>query len=121
LVLALVFFAGIVLGVVATRVVVRSYLQAAIAHPERVQSLIERNLARKLRLDGGQRAELTAILSDARGDLHKLRVQYQPQAAEILRQADGRITKLLTPEQLERYEKLKQENPAIQRAMQGGP
>ena len=121
LVLILVFVAGISVGVVGTRVVVRSYLQTAIAHPERIQALIERNLTRKLRLDGEQRAELAEILTDARGELHSLRVQYQPQAADILRKADDRITKLLTPEQLTRYEELKQQNQTLQRLMQNRP
>jgi len=121
LVLALVFFAGIVLGVVGTRVVIRHFVQQAIVHPERVQALIERNLTRKLRLDGGQQIELESILTDARTDLHALRAQYQPQAADIFRKADARITKLLTPEQLERYEKLKQQNRILTRMMQNNP
>jgi hypothetical protein len=121
LVLTLVFIAGIAVGVLGTRVVVRSYLQAAIAHPERIQVVIERNLTRKLRLDGEQRAELADILTDTRGELHTLRVQYQPQAAEILRKADARIAKLLTPEQLARYEELKKQNQALQRVMQIRP
>jgi len=74
-----------------------------------------------LRLDGEQRAELADILTDTRGELHTLRVQYQPQAAEILRKADARIAKLLTPEQLARYEELKKQNQALQRVMQIRP
>lgn len=121
LVLALVFFAGIVLGVVGTRVVVRHFVQQAIVHPERMQALIQRNLTRQLRLDGEQQVELEAILTDARTGLHALREQYQPQTADIFRKADTRITKLLTPEQLTRYEKLKQQNRILTRVMQNSP
>ena len=121
LVLGLVFFAGIVLGVVGTRVVVRRLVQQAIEHPERVQVLIERNLTRKLRLDGEQALQLETILTDTHTELHALRAQYQPQAADIFRKADARIIKLLTPEQLTRYEKFKAENPMLGRVMQSGP
>jgi hypothetical protein len=121
LVLGLVFFAGIVLGVVGTRVVVRRLVQQAIEHPERVQVLIERNLTRKLRLDGEQALQLETILTDTHTELHALRAQYQPQAADIFRKADAKIIKLLTPEQLTRYEKFKAENPMLGRVMQSGP
>jgi hypothetical protein len=121
LVLGLVFFAGIVLGVVGTRVVVRRLVQQAIEHPERVQVLIERNMTRKLRLDGEQALQLDTILTDTHTDLHALRAEYQPQVSDIFRKADARIIKLLTPEQLMRYEKFKAENPMLGRVMQNGP
>ena len=121
LVLTLVFLAGIALGVVGTRVAIRHYLQTALTHPERLQDRIERTLQRQLRLDGAQSLELTAILTDTRTELRALRVQYQPQAVDILHRADTRITKLLTSDQLARYEKLKAQNPALQRVLQNGP
>ena len=44
LLLALVFLAGAVVGVVGTRAVVRRVVQQAMLHPERVQNLMERRL-----------------------------------------------------------------------------
>ena len=114
LLLALVFFAGVAVGVVGTRVVVRRVMQQAITHPERVQSLMERNLTRRLRLDNEQQVKLHEILTDARGQLSGLRKEFQPQAAAVLRDTDGKITALLTPEQQVRYEKFKERNwPAL--------
>src|ERR1039457_6260036 len=114
LLLALVFFTGLAVGVVGTRVVVRRVVQQAIAHPERVQSLMERNLTRKLRLDSEQQVKLHGILTDARGQLGGLRKEFQPQAAAVLSGADEKITALLTPEQQARYARFKEKNwPAL--------
>jgi hypothetical protein len=114
LLLVLVFFAGLAVGVVGTRVVVRRMVQQAFAHPERMQSVMERNLTRRLRLDDDQQVKLHAILTDARGQLTDLRKQFQPQAAAVLTNADQKINALLTPAQQERYEKFKDRNwPAL--------
>jgi Spy/CpxP family protein refolding chaperone len=121
LLLALFFFAGVVAGVVGTRIVVRRVVQQAIAHPEKMQSLLERNLTRKLRLDDGQQAKLHAILTDSRGQLRALREEFQPQAAAVFRGADEKISALLTPEQAARYEKLKQEERPLLRALRQEP
>lgn len=99
LLLALVFFAGLAVGVVGTRIVVRHVVRQAIMHPERMQSLMERNLTRRLQLDSDQQVKVHAILTDTRGQLSNLRKQFQPQAAKVLHDADQKISALLTPEQ----------------------
>jgi hypothetical protein len=117
LLLALVFLAGLAVGVVGTRVVVRRVLQQAIAHPERVQTFVERDLTRKLRLDNGQQASLHGILTNTRAQLQALRQQYQPQATAAFLGADEKITALLTPEQQARYAKWKGANQPLLRAL----
>ena len=121
LLLALVFFAGVVIGVVATRSVVRHVVRDAILHPEKVQAVMERNLTRRLRLDNEQQAELQQILSDAHGQLKDLRRQSRPQLAEIFSNANGQIIAILTPEQQARFEKLKQENHPLLQMLQQNP
>jgi len=118
LLLALVFFAGIVVGVVGTRTVVRHVVRETIMHPEKMQSVMERNLTRKLQLDNGQQVKLHQILSDAHAQLKDLRREYQPQFFEILSNAGGQITAILTPEQQARFEKLKKENHPLWEVMQ---
>jgi hypothetical protein len=116
LLLVLVFLAGLAVGVVGTRVVVRRVVQQAILHPERVQGVMERNLTRRLRLDADQQIKLHAILTDARGQLGDLRKEFQPQAAQILHDTDQKVSALLTPDQQARYEKFKDRNwPALRR------
>jgi len=121
LLLALVFFAGIVIGVVGTRVVVRHAVQQAVLHPERVQAVIERNLARRLRLDGGQQAKLHEILSEAHGQLKDLRREYQPQVIVVVSNTEQQIDAILTPGQQARFEKLKEENRPLLRAIRQTP
>ncbi len=121
LLLLLVFFAGLAVGVVGTRIAVRRVVQQAINHPERVQSLMERNLTRRLRLDNDQQVKLHAIWTDARGQMAGLRKEFQPQAAEVLRGADQKIAGLLTPEQQARYDKFKDRNWPALRALRAEP
>lgn len=120
LLLALVFFAGIAVGVVGTRVVVRHMVQQAITHPERMQNFMERSLTRRLLLDNEQQVKLHEILSDMRGQLQILRKEFQPQAAAAITNADQKITSLLTPEQQARFEKFKERNWPALRTLQAG-
>ena len=119
--LALVFLAGLAVGVVGTRSATRRVIQQAIAHPERVQATVERDLTRKLRLDAGQQARLHDILTDTRGRLRGLRQEYQPRAAAALIEADEKLTALLTPEQQARYQKFKLENRPLWQSLQKRP
>jgi len=118
---ALVFLAGAVSGVVGTRIVVRHFVGEVIAHPEIVPPRIERNLAFRLRLDSGQRVKLHEIMADTHGRLKDLRQEYRPRAVMILSNANGEITALLTPEQLARFEKWKQENHPLLEALKQNP
>ncbi len=118
LLLALVFLAGAVVGVVGTRAVVRRVVQQAMLHPERAQNFMERRLARQLRLDATQQAKLDDILSGTRGQLKDLRREYGPQFILIVSNANEQITAILTPEQQARFEKLKENNHPLLRAIQ---
>jgi len=118
LLLALVFFAGLIAGVVVTRAVVRRVVQQAILHPERVQAVIERRLTRQLRLDPGQQMKLDGILTDTHGQLKDLRNQYLPQFVLVLSNTDEQITAILTPEQQARFQALLDKNHPLLQALQ---
>jgi hypothetical protein len=118
LLLSLVFFAGLVAGVVGTRVIVRHMVREVILHPDRAQEFMEHNLARKLRLDPGQQIKLHEILTTAHGQLKDLRREYQPQFFEVLSNANGQIVAILTPEQQAVFDKLKSENKPLLQAIQ---
>lgn len=113
LLLALVFVAGIAVGVIGTRLAVRHMVQMAITQPDEIQSLLERNLARKLRLEPGQQLKLREILTQTHAQMSDLRHEYRPQMLLILTGADNRINDMLTPQQRARYEKMKAENRAL--------
>jgi hypothetical protein len=111
LVLLLVFVAGFTGGVVATRVVVRKMVQAAIRHPELVRHRIELNLDRRLRLDAQQREQVRQILTDTQGRLKDLRKEFQPQLVDILQETRKKISAVLTPEQQKRFDDYLAERP----------
>ena len=113
LLLVLVFFAGIAVGVVGTRVVVRRVIQQAIAHPERVQTWMEHRLTHRLQLDGDQQSKLHAILSDSHAQLTELRTKYRPEMIFVVSNANNQITAMLTPEQKKRFEELKKKDRGL--------
>jgi len=108
--LVLVFGAGLVVGVVATRVVTRIVIRRALTHPELVRNRIERELARKLKLDAGQEAKVHVVLVDSQRQLRELRMEFQPQLSLILSNASAGISDTLNPEQLGKFEKMKEQN-----------
>jgi uncharacterized membrane-anchored protein YhcB (DUF1043 family) len=110
LVVALVFLAGVVFGVVATRVVVRQAVRAAILQPEKMRDRIERDLNRRLRLNEQQRSQVHAALVRAHERLQALRREFQPRFVEILDGTRSEILPALTPEQRERFEQFREEN-----------
>ena len=71
--LLLVFGAGLIVGVVGTRVVTRIVIRRALTHPEIVRNRIERELVRKLKLDATQEAKVHDILVDSQKQLRDLR------------------------------------------------
>jgi len=117
LLLFLVFFAGIAVGVVGTRMVVRRMVQQAVNHPERVQFFMEGRLKGRLRLDREQQIQLHNILTDARGQLGSLRKEFQPQAAQVIHDTDVKISAMLTPEQEVLYERFKERNWPVMRGL----
>jgi Spy/CpxP family protein refolding chaperone len=120
LLLVLVFCAGLAAGIVGTRIFVRRAVQQAMVHPEKMQILMERNLTRRLQLDNGQQAKLHAVLTDTRQQLNDLHKQYQPQAVELWRGTDSKISAFLTPEQQAKFEKMKEQGwPALRRLRAG--
>jgi hypothetical protein len=117
LLVALVFLAGGVSGVVGTRIVVRRVVGEVISHPETVQPRLERTLAFRLGLDGDQRAKVHAILSDTHEQLQVLRKEYRPKVILVLSNANDQISALLTPEQRARFEQWKDKNRPLLEAI----
>ena len=113
LLVGLVFLAGVAAGVVGTRVAIRHWVLSAIQRPQMVQTVIERRLQRRLRLDANQQAQVHQILTDARGQLKNLHQEYRPEFVLIVSNADAEISAVLTPAQQERFAKMKRENRAF--------
>jgi hypothetical protein len=109
-VLMLVFVAGFAGGVAVTRGVVRHVVHNAINDPDFMRHVIERRMTAKLRLDQDQRAKVDEILLHTQGELKDLREDFRPRFLALLSQTKSEIEEILTPEQKERFEKLRAEN-----------
>jgi hypothetical protein len=69
------------------------------------------NLAERLNLNADQKSKVQEILSDTRDQLRGLRNECEPRMDEIRRQADGRLQTVLTPEQWQQFQKIRDERP----------
>lgn len=110
IVLALVFVAGVAVGVVATRIVVRRFVQAALTQPEKLRDRIELQMSRRLALTPEQREKIHGALVHAQDRIHGLRAETQPRFNLILSDARDEIAAVLTPEQKEKFVQFRREN-----------
>jgi Spy/CpxP family protein refolding chaperone len=113
LVLLLVFGAGAVFGVVATRVVVRNIIRRAISQPDLVRERIQRELVRRLDLNPQQREQVGDVLADTQKQLRDLRRDFAPPFAAIMSGSQTRISAILTPAQREKFDRIREENRRI--------
>ena len=67
------------------------------------------NLAERLNLTADQKTRVQEIFSDTREQLRALRKESEPRVNEIRRQADGRLQTILTPEQWQQFQKIRDE------------
>lgn len=77
------------------------------------------NMAERLNLTADQKTKVQEIFSDTREQLRAVRQETEPRMAEIRRQADGRLQTVLTPEQWQQFQKLRDERGG--RRGRGGP
>ena len=66
-------------------------------------------LAERLNLTADQKTKVQEIFSDTREQLRAVRQETEPRMADIRRQADGRLQTVLTPDQWQQFQKLRDE------------
>jgi Spy/CpxP family protein refolding chaperone len=66
-------------------------------------------LAERLQLTADQKVKVQEIFSDTREQLRAVRRETEPRMEEIRRQADGRLQTVLTAEQWQRFQRLREE------------
>lgn len=66
-------------------------------------------LSERLRLTADQKTKVQEIFSDTRDQIRGVRREMEPRLSEIRRQADGRLQTVLTPEQWQQFQKLRDE------------
>jgi Spy/CpxP family protein refolding chaperone len=76
-------------------------------------------MSRNLNLSAEQEAQVRQIFGETRTQLEALRKESEPRFAEIRRQADERLQKVLTPEQWQQFSQDRRENRS-RRGRRGG-
>lgn len=66
-------------------------------------------LSDRLKLSADQKTKVQEIFSDTREQLQSVRRETEPRMEEIRRQADGRLQTVLTPEQWQQFQKMRDE------------
>src|SRR5829696_2232725 len=66
-------------------------------------------MAERLQLTAEQKTKVQEIFSDTREQLRAARQEMEPRMAEIRHQADGRLQTVLTPEQWEKFQRMRDE------------
>ncbi len=108
---AIIFVLGFTAGILALNVY-RSWARD-FGSRNRFEELSER-----LNLTPEQKTKVQEIFNDTREQLRAVRMESEPKVNEIRRQADGRLQTVLTPEQWQQFQKIKDER---QRRGRGGP
>ena len=76
----------------------------AVSREERFEHMFER-----LKLGDDQKTQVQKILGETREQLQSLRKESEPRVREIRRQADEQLQKVLTPEQWQQFQQMRDE------------
>ena len=76
-------------------------------------------LAERLHLTADQKTKVQEIFSDTREQIRATRREMEPKIAEIRRQADGRLQTVLTPEQWQQFQHMRDERQRRGRGPRG--
>jgi Spy/CpxP family protein refolding chaperone len=101
----IIFVLGAATGVLGTRFY---YAWMRAGGATRGQDRFER-LFDRLQLNAEQKTQVQQILTETRERLHALRVESEPRYREIKQQTDERLKQVLTPEQWEKFQQMKEE------------
>jgi len=66
-------------------------------------------LSERLKLTADQKTKVQEIFNDTREQLRAVRQETEPRMEEIRRQADGRLQTVLTPDQWQQFQRLRDE------------
>ena len=99
---AIIFVLGFTAGILALNV------YRGIAHREEPRDRLEQ-LSQRLDLNADQKTKVQQIFSDTREQLRGLRREQEPRVNDIRRQADDKLQQVLTPDQWQKFQKIRAE------------
>lgn len=100
---AVIFLLGFTAGVLALNVY-RGWARGMTAPGDRFEQLSDR-----LKLNADQKTKVQQIFGDTREQLRALRKESEPKVNEIRKQADDRLQQVLTAEQWQQFQKIRDE------------
>jgi Spy/CpxP family protein refolding chaperone len=119
--IAALFLVGVLVGVLGTHVFYLRHLQQPGWLLKTGTRLLAAELKRSLDLTPEQQRQVGAILADAQQDAFALRREMMPRVIAILDRTHSRISAVLTPEQRERFERLRERRASRwRRVLTGG-
>ena len=99
---AIIFVLGFTAGILALN------LYRRVAHRDEPRDRLEQ-LSQRLDLNADQKTKVQQIFSDTREQLRALRRESEPRVNEIRREADEKLQQVLTPDQWQRFQKIRSE------------
>ena len=100
-----IFLLGFAAGLLALNVY-RGWVRAA--GPGRGEDRFEQMSAR-LQLNADQKAKMQQVLGDTREQLRALRKESEPRVNEIRKQTEQRVQQIVTPDQWQRFQQMRDE------------
>jgi Spy/CpxP family protein refolding chaperone len=100
-----IFLLGFAAGILALNVY-RGWVRAA--GPGRGEDRFEQMSAR-LQLNAEQKTKVQQVLGDTREQLRAVRKDSEPRVSEIRKQTDQRLQQILTPDQWQRFQQMRDE------------
>lgn len=101
----MIFVLGFAAGILALNVY-RGWVRAA--GPERGEDRFEQ-MSTRLQLNADQKTKMQQVLGDTREQLRALRKESEPRVGEIRKQTDLRVQQILTPDQWQRFQQMRDE------------
>ena len=108
----IIFVLGFTAGILALHVY-RGWARGGGGPANRIEELSER-----LNLTADQKVKMQEIFNDTREQLRAVRRETEPRMEEIRRQADGRLQTVLTADQWQQFQRIRDER---RRRGRGGP
>jgi len=99
---AIIFVLGFTAGILALN------LYRGLTHRGEPRDRLEQ-LSQRLDLNADQKAKVQQIFSDTRDQLRALRRETEPRVNDIRSQADQKLQQVLTPEQWQKFQKIRAE------------
>ena len=100
-----IFFLGFLAGALALNAYHVWFNSAApVSRHERFERIFN-----QLSLSDEQRAEVQKIVGETREELQRMREESEPRVREIRNRAEGRLQQVMTPEQWQKFQRLKEE------------